>query len=93
MEHILEIAEENEVVTTKENYQIKFNQKTIPVKAKNLQDVAELCMNYGLVPKTDPKSILLPSGQELAWNPYMFNAWYGKGRITEEELIEMQQIN
>ncbi len=36
-----------------------------------------------------PATIILPTGEEIAWNAYVVHSFITKGRITEEECIHL----
>ncbi len=75
----------NTIVKT---YILVFTDYEEEVPAGNFKEICESVFEkYN--PSNDPETIILPSGEEIAWNAYVVHSFIAKGRITEEECIEL----
>ncbi len=52
----------------------------------------KICEHYNNT-EIEPLSIELPSTLNISYNPYVFHACYGHGRITEKKMIELLSSN
>lgn len=60
-----------------------------PYKNVSLEDVTSEIFQD----QRDPDCIILNDEITLQWNPSLFHYCFGHGRISEQELIEMTEIN
>ena len=66
-------------------FKLKFKHET---KAQQAEDLQALFLDL-LNAEEDPERIQLECGTILKWNPYVMNACFAKGFLTEEELIKI----
>jgi len=78
------ISRKSEVQRTL-TFGLMYNDNTETQEADSLEDlVFDLLTN-----EKDPDLIITPNGLQLKWHPYVANAFVCKGRIKEQEFINI----